>query len=141
MFNMNTVYTKWLLYELKSRYCLILLLHFIWHTGIDNHNDVYQECKHCSANWYTIGLNLGIPQYALAIVAGSNPFDLELCMSEMLARWLKRVDQKSIPSWRRLCRALCDVDKSTADQIAEKHHVTDYNKQKGLFNYEMDFFV
>ena len=126
---------------MKSRYCLILLLHFIWHTGIHNHNDVYQECKHCSANWYTIGLNLGIPQYDLDIIKEDKPLNSKLCMSEMLARWLKRVDQKPIPSWRRLCQALCDVDKTTADQIAENYHVTDYNQQKGLYNYEKDFFV
>ena len=86
-------------------------------------------------------MNLGIPQNTLAVITKNNPLDCDLCMSEMLARWLKRVDQKSIPSWRRLCRALCDVDKSTADQIAEKHHVTDYNREKGLFNSGRDFFV
>ena len=53
-------------------------------------------------------------------------------MSNMLAKWLQKVDEKIIPNWRRLCQALCDVDKATADRIAEKHHVTDYIKQEGM---------
>ena len=53
-------------------------------------------------------------------------------MSTMFAKWLQKVDEKVIPSWRSLCQALCDVDKTTADRIAEKHHVTDYNKQEGV---------
>ena len=99
--------------------------------GINDYHEVIQECKHCSANWETIGSNLGIPQYTLAIIKKNNPVDCEQCMSVVLAMWLKRVDEKTIPSWRSLCRALCGVDRSTADQIAAKHHVTDYNKQNG----------
>ena len=53
-------------------------------------------------------------------------------MSEMLAKWLKRADETSIPNWRSLCQALHDVDRSTADQIAEKYHVADSIKQKGI---------
>ena len=57
---------------------------------------MYQECNHCSAKWETIGLNLGISRY---IIKKDNPADCEECMSEMLAKWLKKVDEASIPNW------------------------------------------
>ena len=55
-------------------------------------------------------------------------------MFEMLAKWLKKENEKCIRSWRSLCQALCSVDKATADQIAEKHHVTDEENNKGNGN-------
>ena len=94
---------------------------------------MYQECKNCSAKWQTIGLNLGIPHYILDIIKKDNPADAEQCMSEMLAKWLKKVDEASIPNWISLCQAICDVDRSTADHIAQNHHITDYNKRKGIY--------
>ena len=47
-------------------------------------------------------------------------------MSEMLSKWLRKENEKSIPSWRSLCQAIYSVDRDTADQIAKKHHVADY---------------
>ena len=92
---------------------------------------MFQECKHCSANWEEIGSNLGIPYFTLAIIKKDNPVDCKQCMSEMLANWLKRENEKSIPNWTSLCQALHRVHKPTADKIAKKHYVTDYAKQKG----------
>ena len=43
-----------------------------------------------------MGLNLGISRY---IIKKDNPADCEECMSEMLAKWLKKVDEASIPNW------------------------------------------
>ena len=52
-------------------------------------------------------------------------------MLVMLSRWLKRENEMCVPSWRSLCQALLDIDRATANMIAEKHHVTDYIK-KGI---------
>ena len=78
-----------------------------------------------------IGLNLGVPQHTLVSI-NLDCSNCTQCMSEMLAKWLQKVDETSIPSWRSLCQALFDVDRSTANQIAKKYHITDYNKQKGI---------
>ena len=78
-----------------------------------------------------IGLNLGVPQHTLVRI-NLDCSNCTQCMSEMLAKWLQKVDETSIPSWRSLCQALFDVDRSTANQIAKKYHITDYNKQKGI---------
>ena len=55
-------------------------------------------------------------------------------MYDMLARWLKKEDEKSTPNWRSLCRALYSVDMCTADDIAKKHYVTGYKIEKGIEN-------
>ena len=52
------------------------------------------------------------------------PSDCEQCMYQMLAKWLNKENGKCIRSWRSLCQALYSVDRATADQIAEKHHLT-----------------
>ena len=53
-------------------------------------------------------------------------------MCQMLAKWLKRENEKCVPNWRSLCQSLeAEVGKFAADQIAEKYCVIDYNKQKG----------
>ena len=54
-------------------------------------------------------------------------------MYQMLAKWLNKENEKYIPSWKSLCHALYNVDRATADEIAEKHHVTDYAKQEGIY--------
>ena len=78
-----------------------------------------------------IGLELGVASTTLAIIKKDNPNSCEQCMLHMLQKWLKKENEKCIPSWRSLCQALHNVDRSTADQIAHKHDVTDYVKRKG----------
>jgi len=105
---------------------------FINFVGINDHNDVYQECKQFSAKWDIIGLSLGVTSTTIAIINRDNSNSCERCMSEMLAKWLQRENEKCIPSWRSLCQAVCaEVDRSTADKIAEKYCVTNYNKRRG----------
>ena len=106
------------------------ILVYLFNNYLDHH-EVFQECKRCTADWYKIGLNLGIPHHILNTIK-HDCSNSDQCMSTMLAKWLQKVDEKIIPSWRSLCQALCDVDKATADRIAEKHHVTDYINQKGM---------
>ena len=69
------------------------------------------------------GLYLGVPHDTLATIQVDNPRSCQQCMYEMLAVWLKKVDEKSIPSWTRLYEALSKLDcgQSTANQIKEKH--------------------
>ena len=99
--------------------------------GTENLNAVYHECKHCSADWEIIGINLGLSVSTLAIIKRDNPTSCEHCMLQMVSKWLQKESEKCVPSWRSLCQALCDVNRSTADQIAENHNVTDYRKFKG----------
>ena len=78
-----------------------------------------------------IGSNLGISYYTLNNVKSDHRNDCERCMMEMLAKWLKKVDN-STPNWRSLCHALYSIDRSTADQIAKKHDVPEYIEKKGI---------
>jgi len=78
---------------------------------------VYQECKHCSAKWKDIGLNLGISKNSLDIIKTNNPLNCEHCMSEMLAKWLRKENAKSNPSWRSLCQALYSVAPLSVQEV------------------------
>ena len=100
--------------------------------GINDFNEVYQESKHCSVNWEEIGSLLGISKHTIAIIKEDNPQRCERCMNEMLTHWLKKKDDHANPSWKSLCQALYIVDRDTADQIAEKHHIINYIKPKGM---------
>jgi len=53
-------------------------------------------------------------------------------MYAMLAKWLKREKATSVPNWKGLCQALCDFDiyRPTAEQIAKKYNVSNYNGKK-----------
>ena len=100
--------------------------------GINDLNDVFQECKQFSAKWDMIGLNLGIASTTIAIINRDNPNSCERCMYQMLAKWLQRENEKCVPNWRSLCQSLrAEVGKSPADQIAEKYCVIDYSEEKG----------
>ena len=99
---------------------------------MENHGEVYQDCKHCSAQWDMIGLNLGVSSSTIAIINRDNHDSCERCMLQMLTKWLQKENEKCVPSWRSLCQALWDIDRSTAILIAEKHHVIDSMKQKGI---------
>ena len=103
----------------KQYYKLIYII------GIDDLNQVYQEYKHCSAKWEEIGLNLGVSKPRLDIIQ-KDYHNCEMCMFQMLSKWLIKENERYIPSWRSLCQAIYSVDRDTADQIAKKHHVGDY---------------
>ena len=53
-------------------------------------------------------------------------------MYQMLAKWLKKQNEQANPSWKSLCQAFYSVDRDTADQIAKKHHITNYIKPEGM---------
>ena len=101
--------------------------------GINDLNEVYQECKQFSAKWDTIGLNLGVASTSIAIINRDNPNSCERCMYQMLTKWLQRENETCVPTWRNFSRALrTEVGKATADQISLKYHVTDGSKQRGM---------
>ena len=78
-----------------------------------------------------IGSSLGLQPNVLATIKKNNPDNHEKCMSEVVSKWLSK-DETIVPTWNWLCHALYQVDRPTADKIAENHHVTDYNKLKGI---------
>ena len=67
--------------------------------------------------WMELGVYLDVPTGDLQRI--SNDYtDLEECMIEMLTVWCDR----EIPSWKRLIRALIQIDKSSlAVRIANKY--------------------
>ena len=77
-----------------------------------------------------IGSNLGLQPDVLATIKNNNPDDHDKCMSEIFLKWLSK-DETIVPTWNWLCHALYSVDRPTADEMAKKHHVIDYNKAKG----------
>ena len=101
--------------------------------GINDFNEVYQESKHCSADWEEIGSLLGISKHTIAIIKADNPQRCEHRLNAMLTHWLKKIDSHDNPSWKSLCQALYIVDRDTANQIAEKHHITNYIRLKGIY--------
>ena len=79
-----------------------------------------------------IGLHLGIASSTIAIIDRDYPNRCERCMYEMLAKWLQRENEKSVPTWRSLCQSVSAVEgKSAAHKITKKPCVTDDSEDKG----------
>ena len=77
--------------------------------------------------WFSSGLALGLRPSTLEKIKIKYREDVDDCKRDMLLCWLRRmdrVDQKGLPSWRSLVRALTSklvYHPEIAGEIARKH--------------------
>ena len=75
------------------------------------------------ADWFHLGLSLGLEHSTLEKIEKKNHGDIDRCMTDMLAAWLQGQD-KSAPSWRALVAGLTShavSKKDVAMKIAMAH--------------------
>ena len=58
-----------------------------------------------AAEWFNLGVALGLSEPTLSIINHNNPGDARRCLTEMVIHWLQRNDG-SQPSWQELASAL-----------------------------------
>ena len=98
------------------------------HTDEDDLGDVLEEVTDVT-KWFDTGLALGLKYPTLEKIKIKNREDVDDCRRDMLVRWLRRVDkvdQKGLPSWRSLVRALSSklaYNPEIAGEIARKHPI------------------
>uniref|UniRef100_A0A1X7TXB5 Death domain-containing protein n=1 Tax=Amphimedon queenslandica TaxID=400682 RepID=A0A1X7TXB5_AMPQE len=96
--------------------------------GVDDLVDVLDLLKRCGfpkANWYELGLRLGLKKNTLDIIEKNHPHDVSRCMTECLSQWLGRadnVDSRGGANLDSLSDALRSMNETA---VAEKlkHHV------------------
>ena len=54
--------------------------------------DLLKRCGFPKANWYELGLRLGLLKSSLDVIEKNHPRDVSRCMTECLSQWLGRVD-------------------------------------------------
>ena len=92
--------------------------------GERDFHHLYSELITLKANYYQLGIGLGLPPgELLALRKGAQ--DIEQAFSEVLLAWLKNVGNFGPPTWRRLVKAVDSPaggnNPALAMAIAEKH--------------------
>ena len=71
------------------------------------------------AEWYDLGLQLGVEDEELDVIKGNNTRNLRACKREMFRAWLRIAAN---PSYQQLVEALIAVgDVKEADQLSKKY--------------------
>ena len=71
------------------------------------------------AEWYDLGLQLGVEDEELDVIKKNNPGNLRACKREMFRKWLRITPS---PSYQHLVEALIAVgDVKEADQLSKKY--------------------
>ena len=99
---------------------LLIDLHNISLTAINNLREVLSDVNEVAANWFTVGLFLNVPYSKLQVVK-KNFSDCEECLREMLAVWLKGTEASPAALVQAL-RAAGSV--ALARKLAVKHGET-----------------
>lgn len=76
-----------------------------------------------SHKWDTLGTHLNISRSTIASVKEDNS-DSDKRLASLIVKWIKREKKEDHPSWRNLCRALENIDRGLAEDIAKEHHCT-----------------
>ena len=72
-----------------------------------------------TAEWYNIGLQLGLEDVELKVIQQNYPKDTEACKREMFSAWLKKT---SDPSYQQLVEALRAVGENRkANDLCKKY--------------------
>ena len=75
----------------------------------DDFHTVYSELLTVKANYYQLGIGLGLPPGELLTAIRKGPQDIELAFSDVLLSWLRQcynVDRFGFPTWRKLVEAV-----------------------------------
>ena len=110
---------------LVSNFCIYSMsLNIIIITDINEFHEVDQICEQFSANWKKIGGRLNITRNTIDIIGKDNNDKVKECMSELIAKWLRRETPKQPPpTWNILCDAIATVDMTAAQRIAREKGV------------------
>ena len=71
--------------------------------------DICSELAPVRANYYQLGVQLGLPAGDLEAIKMQNSHNLDQAFSDMILRWLNQlydVDRHGLPTWRRLLAAV-----------------------------------
>ena len=99
---------------------IVTVIHLILYTGIDDLFAVTAALKNV-IKWKGLGLALGLTFPTLQKIDSEKHGNVDDCMMEMLAAWLKQQDkvkQHGVPSWSVLQTALKNIGEiRLADEI------------------------
>ena len=100
-----------------------MTIHLILYTGIDDLFAVKAALKNV-IKWENLGLALGLTYPTLQKINSKKHSDVDDCMMEMLAAWLKQQDnvkENGVPSWSVLQTALKHIgENQLADEITAR---------------------
>uniref|UniRef100_A0A1X7T9H2 Death domain-containing protein n=1 Tax=Amphimedon queenslandica TaxID=400682 RepID=A0A1X7T9H2_AMPQE len=91
--------------------------------GVDDLIDVLDLLKRCGfpkANWYDLGLRLGLKKSTLDVIEKNYPHDLSRCMTECLSQWLGRADNVDSRGGANLNSLLDALRSMNETAVAEK---------------------
>ena len=98
--------------------CVFLYVYFLC-SDIEDHTDVFESVG--NLYWKKIASRLRI-DYDMMEGINRDEDTSEDKMMAVLAAWLRRrAKRQEKPSWRSLCVAIQALDKSKAEEIAERH--------------------
>ena len=89
-----------------------------------------QEISSLAANYYVLGMALGLKVSALDKIKSENPKNCDEALRAVIKKWLSRADivrdkQSVIPSWKSLVIAVADstggANPALANRIAANH--------------------
>ena len=96
----------------------------------DDFHTVYSELVTVKANYYQLGIGLGLPPGELMAIR-KGPQDIELAFSDVLLAWLRQrynVDRFGLPTWWKLVEAVNSQagasNPALAADIAARHPAT-----------------
>ena len=75
--------------------------------------------KECIADWYKLGLQLGIPDQALRAIQSDCYNKCEDAMMRMLSKWLEVCTN---PTWRAVITSLREIDKNSLAKTIERRY-------------------
>ena len=90
----------------------------------DDFHTVYSELVTVKANYYQLGIGLGLPPGELLVIRKGTQ-DIERAFSDVLLAWLRQrynVDRFGLPTWRKLVEAVdSQTDPALAADIAARY--------------------
>ena len=89
--------------------------------GIHDYNVVFKTCKPFAARWELLATHLNISRESVEEI-GRDGHDVADCLQKLLSVWLKRESfDQSLPSWRVLCEAIQELDRTVSERIVAEH--------------------
>ena len=93
--------------------------------GTDKANEIISQCHDVRADWWHLGIRLGVLYSTLEAIEAGHKGDVTRCLSALISAWLKRakgdVNKDVSPTWKSLCKALSYINGPLAEAIAREH--------------------
>ena len=106
---------------------------FLWSLSLaeDDFCEVYRKLWTIRANYYQLGIELGLPPGELQTIRQENSQNIAQGFTEVLLKWLKQlynVKKYGPPTWQRLKEAVASPsggnDHALAEKITEHHLIS-----------------